>query len=360
MHKSLFVWKEFAIMRHEKLVEWLLERVQPVDKTTMLLEHYLLLRHMQCQGEIVATRKEIADFTGWSYKTVNKAIDALNETGYWKVDDEEHTRIITFVALFNDQEDEPKISKSELTELIWDNSSLSGTSLEVALACAHLYKEGKVEASLREISALVGRSVNTVRECIEEMVRSGEWEKEMSDYRTILTPDLAVLTECRSQERSQASRSKTGGVLVPSTRDVSSNEDLPYFILDLGSMHKENIAPFKPRRSYKSYADRLIEKSHEFDRPDARFFTQSRITELYEKLTAISNIETVDTLLTYQLLMERGIALKFLRHVLSRINKRGLTAPPVKYNHEDESSPGYQTALAVWSIIKARKSPKKQ
>lgn len=346
-------------MYHSTLFEWMISRPQRVDKTTMLLEHYLVLHYTSSGESIKATRKEICDYTGWSYKTANKAIATLDELGLWSVTELEHTRELSFTPIFAGYY--PKMTREKLTNLIWENSSLSGTSLMISLAYAHIFDGSSAEASLREISKITGRSTNTVRDSIQEMIDSGEWKREMSGYKTILKPNIGLLSESNSSERRIELREKTGATLPPARRAINLEKspkvfDLPYYILDLKSMNKHNIAPFVHQRTYKAYAQRLISITPFEERSDTYKFTVPRLTEMYEKLTEFSTIESVDTLLTYQVLTGRAIDLRFLKHVLNRINRNGLREAPVLFSHDKDDSGAYQTALAVWSIMKARRS----
>lgn len=346
-------------MHHSSLFDWMLSRPQRVDKTTMLLEHYLVLHYTSSGEPIKATRKEICDYTGWTYKTVNKAIATLDEMGLWSVTELEHARELSFTPIFAGYY--PKMSSEKLTSLIWQNSSLSGTTLMIALAYAHLFDGLSSEASLREVSKITGRSTNTVRDCIQEMVDSGEWRREMSGYKTILKPNIGLLSESHSSNRTVELREKTGATLPPARRAINleknpKNFNLPYYSLDLKSMNKDNIAPFIPLRTYKAYAQRLISITPFEERSDIYKFTVPRLTDMYEKLVNIASPETVDTLLTYQVLTGRAIDMKFLKHVLNRVNRNGLRSAPVLFSHDKDDSGAYQTALAVWSILKARRS----
>lgn len=343
-------------MRHDALIEWIKNRPTSVDKTTMLLEHYLVLHYEPSTSTIETTRKAICDFTGWSYKTVNKALDTLNDLGFWRIESHNESRALTFYPLVNHSED-PTAEREKLTSLIWSNSSLSGTELEVALACAQIYDGEKSEASIRDISEMIGRSVNTVRESVNLLIESGEWIRGMSHYKTILRPDFSILSENRSGERSLNLRVKTGATLAYVNNSSTIVENRPYYIIDLDMMHQGNIAPFVPKRNYGAYAQRLIDSADFEMRNDQYRFTLSRIRHLYESLEQFANIETLDTLLTYQVITNRALNLKFLKHVLIRLNKNGLTKKPPLYNHENDDSGGYQTTIAVWKIMKARRTP---
>lgn len=345
-------------MHHSSLFDWMLSRPQSVDKTTMLLEHYLVLHYTSSGEPIKATRKEICDYTGWTYKTVNKAIATLDEMGLWSVTELEHARELSFTPIFAGYY--PKMSREKLTSLIWENSSLSGTTLMISLAYAHLFDGSSSEASLREVSKITGRSTNTVRDAIQEMVDSGEWRREMSGYKTILKPNIGLLSESNSSHRTIELREKTGATLPPAQRAINlektpKNLELPYYSLDLQSMNKHNIAPFIHQRTYKAFSQRLISITDFDERSDIYKFTVPRLTEMYEKLCEHATVETVDTLLTYQVLTGRAIDLRFLKHVLNRINRAGLREAPVLFSHDKEDSGAYQTALAVWSIMKARR-----
>lgn len=67
------------------LMRWYKKRGTPVDRISMLLEFILILNFDANQGRTVTSRKEIADYSGWTFKSVAKAIRQLETEGYWTV-----------------------------------------------------------------------------------------------------------------------------------------------------------------------------------------------------------------------------------------------------------------------------------
>lgn len=341
-------------MRHDKLAQWMLNRGIEVDKTAMLLEHFLMIHHDPSTNSTVATRKEIGDFTGWAFKTVNKAIDGIKESGLWSVEDE--SRKLVFTPLTSD--DAELLSAGEIAKLVWENSSLSGTELEIALAFVHRWDDnmGFSEASLRDISALTGRSTNTVRDGISAILETGEWVRLDEGYKTRLQPDLDVLSENRSSERGVEAREKTGGTLIPASEGKNPKLELPFMLENWEEMHGRSVRPFTRKRSFATYAQRLIDNTDPSTRKSKRNFNESHITHIYEILSDCANIEIVDTLLTYQCETGGALDLRFLKPVAQRLSKSWRKKPPVRFKQESETSGAYLTALSVWRIIEARQT----
>lgn len=342
-------------MRQDRMAHWIRHREVEVDKTVMLLEHFLLLHHDNLKNSTTATRKEICDFTGWTFKTVNKAIDALRDKELWEIS--EDNRVLTFIPLAIDEE--APLEPSEITRLIWENSSLSGTDLEVALAFAHRLDgpEGVAEASIREVCELVGRSINTVRDGINALISSEEWERLPESHKTRIKPNIQMLSVDRSANRGSESREQTGTSLVTGHQKKEELLELPFMLDDWMQMHGRSIRPFMRKRSFKGYAQRLMDETDIGTRKSRRTFTLDNITHIYEELSQLANIEIVDTLMHYQISTGGALDLRFLRPVAERTSKSWRKKPPARFAKEDETSGAYVTALWVWRIIEARQTP---
>lgn len=75
------------------------KRGAPKNRMTMLLEFYLILHFDGDTGSTTTSRKAISDYTGWVFKSVTKAINALKEEGNWTVV-ENGSRTIVFIPKF--------------------------------------------------------------------------------------------------------------------------------------------------------------------------------------------------------------------------------------------------------------------
>lgn len=333
-------------------------RTDTVEKTAKLLEHFLLVHHDPMANKTIATRKEICDFTGWTFKTASKALDLLRETGLWEI--KEFDRHIEFAPLFPDESIAPESLKAhELSELVWANSSLSGTALMIALALSRVWDRdtGLAEVSLTELSRFTGRTTNTVSDNIKVIEDSGEWEKVSIGHSNCFRPNLDLLSVDHSDVRHSTREGKVNnpGNLIPGNKKESFSH-LPFMLDDLDKMHGRAIRPFTRRRSFEGYAKRLMDDTDLSTRKSKRSFTLPNLTRLYEELAEHANIEIVDTLMHYQCATGGALDLRFLRPVAQRLSKSWKTKPPARFSKESETSGAYVTAMAVWKIISARQT----
>lgn len=67
------------------MLRWYKKRGTPADRISMLLEFILIVHFDASTGKTSTSRKEIADYSGWTFKSVAKAIRQLELEGYWTV-----------------------------------------------------------------------------------------------------------------------------------------------------------------------------------------------------------------------------------------------------------------------------------
>lgn len=342
---------------HQKIIEWIVRRPESIDKTAMLLEHFLLLHYQKSTHSVITTKKDISDYTGWSFKTVVKAMDLLRETGTWDIYEE--SRTITFSPnLVNEKMESP--SEIELSNLIWNNSALSDNSLLTSLAFVRFWnrEQQTVEASMREIATITGRSLNSIRNNVDSMVDSGEWNRIPEGMKTKLSANLDVLSTDRSGDRNKADDSKTYNSLNLAASNKTSAQGLPFMLGDFGAMHGANIRPFTRKRSLEAYAQRLYDETDIDTRKNKKAFTHSYLVQIYKTLEKTASIEIVDTLLHYQCQTGGALDLRFLTPVAARLKKSWRKNPPSRFSKERTDSGAYLTALNVWKIIEARQTPR--
>lgn len=346
---------------HKMLIAWLLEKTEPQDKTGLLLEHYLLLHFKPESGIVEATRKQISSFLGCTFKTTNKALDILQEEGRWDIKENDF-RIISFAPIFK-KEGTPENNSSavSLSEMVRHRSSLSGNSLLVSLIYSESWNPdlGYAEESIRNVAKRVGLSSNTVRRAIGEMEESKEWERIESEGKIRLKPNMAILSLNNSAKRMDPKGSNASVNLLKKSENTDSSiqPNLPFMLDNLDEMHGRNIQSFTRRRSNQAYAKRLIENTDLSTRKSKKTFNIDNLVRLYADLREYANIEIVDTLMTYQCTTGGALDLRFLRPVAARVEKTLHKKAPVKFSKEKETSGAYITALAVWKIIEARKTP---
>jgi CRP-like cAMP-binding protein len=78
------------------LLRWYKKRGVPADRISMLLEFILIVHFDPTRGSTLTSRKEIADYSGWTFKSVAKAIRQLEAEGYWTVN-EGNERKVEFI-----------------------------------------------------------------------------------------------------------------------------------------------------------------------------------------------------------------------------------------------------------------------
>ncbi len=348
----------FTLEEHKKLIDWILQRPEPIEKTAMLLEHFLLLNYQKSTHSVITTKKGISDYTGWSFKTVAKAMESLRETGTWSIYEE--SRTITFSPnLVSEEMDSP--TEIELSNLIWSNSALSDNSLLTALAFVRFWnrEEKTVEASMRDIATITGRSLNSIRNNVERMVDSGEWNRVPEGMKTKLAANLDVLSTDRSGDRNKSDDSKKSNNSANfAVSNKSSSQELPFMLGDFGTMHGGNIRPFTRKRSLEAYAQRLYDETDIDTRKNKRAFTHEHLVHIYKTLEKSANIEIIDTLLHYQCQTGGALDLRFLTPVAARLKKSWRKNPPSRFSKERTDSGAYLTALNVWTIIEARQTPR--
>lgn len=76
------------------LMRWYKKRGIPADRISMLLEFFLILHFDASLGSTVTSRKEIADYSGWTFKSVAKAIKQLESEGFWEIHEGNERRVV--------------------------------------------------------------------------------------------------------------------------------------------------------------------------------------------------------------------------------------------------------------------------
>lgn len=341
----------------DELRLWMRQRTERGDKTTMLLEHFLVLNFDEFHGHTVTTRNNLRDFTGWSPKTLGKAMETMVPLNIWAIEDDGHH--LRFTPLMKHEPSEPRqdYSRDVVQRLIWGGSSLSGLNLLAALSISQqLNDDGEVSVPLRELASSLGIAVNTARKAVEEMVESGEWEKLMDPHTTRLRLVLSALTQEKPNPRTSL-RVKTGPRLPAKPKSPSRAEELPFMLDDWSKMNSKTIRPFRSKRTVKGYAQRLLDfaKAQTPQGGKEPFpLTMENVTRVYAALAPLSSMEIVDTLLTYQVFTGKSLDLRFLKPVVNRL-ERSNGAMPVRFKGEQASSGAWLTAVTVYRVIAARR-----
>ena len=76
------------------LMRWYKKRGKPEDRISMLLEFILILHFDPESGSTATSRKEISDYSGWTFKSVAKAIRQLESEKNWTIIEGNERRVV--------------------------------------------------------------------------------------------------------------------------------------------------------------------------------------------------------------------------------------------------------------------------
>lgn len=264
--------------------------------------------------------------------------------------------------------DKTSLNDFILMKLVWENSSLVGYEKLIALGLARRYssKDGYTKYSIRKLAADSGVSVSAVQKIIPRILESGEWEAIGSGTRA--GKYAPVLTKLMEPSGKTESPRRKGYDVSQNLLSVSGDTDyqepespeesnLPLYLTN-EPMNSGNIAPFIRLSGYKSYAERLFKRTDISTRGRKDEFNIANLTALYTRFhKAGYEMESVDTLLTYQCDNSLALSDGFLRAVLGRLNKNGQVIEPKTFKADPEEDKIYITAKIIWDIMDARHKP---
>lgn len=223
-------------MNQNTLNTWMLTRGQQPDTAGLLVEHFLSLK-FSSHHELTCTRQELMDFTGYSRKTLSKALRSLTiDTPLWSVEDSNLT--LTWTPLVPESNlsttEMEKPVYSSLYQVIWENTTQTKIRQHLSLALASKYypEVGYVHIRYAELERETGWSVNTIKKTLKELIDSGEWSLDPHHEGNVLpSPDLLAflnVTEEKEVEtiREESATFEEGDFLdpIPETGETDRDE----------------------------------------------------------------------------------------------------------------------------------------
>jgi len=314
-------------------------RLDTAMRNVMLLEHLLLMSHKDGDDEIVLKKVDLKNNPGWTRKTLSKALSDMSYR--WRI--EENRVKVVFTPIRSEEAIEEAIPivlpARSLTWSILESESLGPYALSISLVLAARYElQGRsgLKLSIASLAEQLKWSKTTIRKYFKELVDGGYWVLKSGLYY----PGRFSMDETLEyNEGDELSDALEKPLMIEEDEGVM--------------MNGWNIRPFVQQNTYLEYARYLYDHTDLDTRVDRVSFTVPNLEELYIFLRkSHADIETVDTILHYQIFKQRGLSRNFLKHVARRLVGG---EKPKLFKREQTNSGVYSTALDVWKIMQARR-----